>query len=105
MVDFGVIAHLALDVSDNYDLTPNLSKAQKGPLESTPKFSIVDLAQANISNLQHWSPDSCQHHSGPKTSKMYNLTFEFRPKLPNEHSNPYYMQMRIQMQHKDLNAT
>ncbi|KAF3553759.1 hypothetical protein F2Q69_00016828 [Brassica cretica] len=40
MVGFGDFAHLALHVSDNYYLTPKLSKLQKRHLDSAPNILI-----------------------------------------------------------------
>ncbi|XP_013617124.1 PREDICTED: uncharacterized protein LOC106323573 [Brassica oleracea var. oleracea] len=41
MVIFAIFAHLVLGPLDNYFSTPKLSKVQKGPPESTPKFLIL----------------------------------------------------------------
>jgi len=55
MVEFGVFALLVLHISTNYDLTPKLSKLQKRPSDSAPKFPNV---QTRPSVFAEWSPAS-----------------------------------------------
>ena len=72
-------------------INPVLSIVQFNPTESS-EFAALVHALLLTSN---WT----------QNSKMCNLILDFRPKLPNVHSNPYHMQMSMQMQHKDLSAT
>ena len=55
MVDFRIIAYLALQRLDIYSVTPKLLTLHKSPLELTPKFQLCKEAQPTILNSRPWS--------------------------------------------------
>ena len=57
--DFFIIFKTGPWPFDSLQNGPSLWNVQKCPRESNPKFPMCDLAQANITNLQPWSLDSC----------------------------------------------
>lgn len=86
-------------------MQPITSEITDTPFQINPILSIVQFNPTESSEFAALVPALLLTSNWTQNCKMCNLIIDFRHKLPNTHSNPYDMQMSMQMQHKNLNAT
>ncbi|WZY73061.1 hypothetical protein YC2023_005301 [Brassica napus] len=78
-------------------MRPITSEIADTPSQINPVLSIVKFNPTGSSEFAALVPALLLTSNWTQNSKMCNLILDFRPKLPNSHSNSYDMQMKIKV--------